>query len=296
MTIRTILVPMPHDAVDEAAIGTALNVTRAVDGHLDALYIQAPLPTGGGVPAGGYEMPRGGVGVAEQVEARSLRAAEERERAAEQTRQRLERLAAAHGVRMTAPDDHATRPSVSWHEADGSQAAVVTARAPASDLLIVPSPSDRPSILDIAEQTLLSTGRPVLLAPAREAADPTRSAMIAWQPSLQAWRAVAAAVPLLEKAGSAEIVTVGEESEAVATSRAEVVRYLGWHGIEATARNIVPASSNIGDALLGAAGEAQAGMLVMGAYSHSRLRELLLGGVTRHVLTHAAATPVLMAH
>jgi nucleotide-binding universal stress UspA family protein len=51
-----------------------------------------------------------------------------------------------------------------------------------------------------------------------------------------------------------------------------------------------------GDALLHEASEAQIGMLVMGAYSHSRVRELILGGVTRHVLSHVVATPVLMAH
>ncbi len=120
--------------------------------------------------------------------------------------------------------------------------------------------------------------------------------MIAWSPSLQAWRAVSAAVPLMAKARQVEIVSVGEDEAAGAESRADVIRYLRWHGISATARHVRPHSRSIGDTLLHEAGEAQIGMLVMGAYSHSRVRELLLGGVTRHVLSNVAATPVLMSH
>ncbi len=107
---------------------------------------------------------------------------------------------------------------------------------------------------------------------------------------------VAAAVPLKATARRVEVVTVGEDEAAVATSRADVVRYLGWHGITATARHLKPRSRSVGDTLLHEASEAGAGMLVMGAYSHSRLRELLLGGVTRHVLANVAVTPVFMAH
>jgi nucleotide-binding universal stress UspA family protein len=169
-------------------------------------------------------------------------------------------------------------------------------RAPAYDVMVVPNPSTTTPARKIAEHTLLETGRPVLLAPARPEPDPSSSAMIAWAPSLQAWRAVTAAVPLMATAGRVEIVSVGEDDAAVAESRADVIRYLGWHGITATARQVKPLSRSIGDMLLHEASEAQIGMLVMGAYSHSRVRELLLGGVTRHVLSHVAATPVFMAH
>ena len=120
--------------------------------------------------------------------------------------------------------------------------------------------------------------------------------MIAWSPSLQAWRAVAAAVPLMATARRVEIVSVGEDDDAAAESRVDVIRYLGWHGIAATARQVKAPSRNIGDTLLHEASEAGIGMLIMGAYSHSRVRELLLGGVTRHVLSNVAVTPVFMAH
>ena len=299
MAMKTILVPIPDTAVNTAAIEIALVVAKAVGGHVEGLYIETPQPVT--PPSGrltGYEAARyAGAGPRAQfAEEEFARAAEARERAAEQARAEFQRVCAAHGVPVCAPDAFDPLPSGSWRQALGSYASAVTARAPAYDLMVVPNPSTTTPARAIAEQTLLETGRPVLLSPARPESDPSSSAMIAWSPSLQAWRAVTAAMPLMAKARGVEIVSVGEDDAAVVESRADVIRYLGWHGITATARQVKAPSRNVGDMLLHEAGEAGIGMLVMGAYSHSRVRELLLGGVTRHVLSNVAVTPVFMAH
>jgi nucleotide-binding universal stress UspA family protein len=299
MAMKTILVPIPDTAGQTAAIEIALMVAKAVAGHVEALYIETPAPitvrTG---RLGGYEATRDvGLSPAAQLTQQEFaRAAEARERAAEQARAEFQRICAAHGVPVCAPDASDPVPSASWRRTEGSYASAVTMRAPAYDVMVVPNPSTTTPAREIAEHTLLETGRPVLLSPARPERDPSSSAMIAWFPSLQAWRAVAAAVPLMATARQVEIVTVGEDETAVAQSRADVIRYLGWHGITATARRVKAPSRNIGDMLLHEASEAGIGMLVMGAYSHSRVRELLLGGVTRHVLSNVAVTPVFMAH
>lgn len=299
MAMKTILVPIPDTAVNTAAIEIALMVAKAVTGHVEGLYIETPAPitmrTG---RLGGYEATREvGLAPAGQLAQQELaRAAEARERAAEQARAEFQRICAAHGVPVCAPDASDPVLSACWHQTEGSYASAVTMRAPAYDLMVVPNPSTTTPAREIAEHTLLETGRPVLLSPARPEPDPSRSAMIAWSPSLQAWRAVTAAVPLMATASRVEIVSVGEDEAAVAESRADVIRYLGWHGITATARQVKPLSRSVGDTLLHEASEAGIGMLVMGAYSHSRMRELLLGGVTRHVLSSVAVTPVFMAH
>ena len=297
--MKAILVPIPDTAVDTAAIEIALMVAKAVTGHVEGLYIDTPAPitvrTG---RLGGYEATRE-VGIApsaQRAKEEFARAAEARERAAEHARAKFQRVCAAHGVPVCAPDAFDPVPSASWRHAEGSYASAVTVRAPAYDVMVVPNPSTTTPAREIAEHTLLETGRPVLLSPARPEPDPSSSAMIAWSPSLQAWRAVAAAVPLMAKARRVEIMSVGEDEAAVAELRADVIRYLGWHGITATARQVKAHSRNIGDTLLHEASEAGIGMLVMGAYSHSRVRELLLGGVTRHVLSNVAVTPVFMAH
>jgi nucleotide-binding universal stress UspA family protein len=75
-------------------------------------------------------------------------------------------------------------------------------------------------------------------------------------------------------------VSVGEDDAAVAESSADVIGYLGWQGIIVTARQVKPLSRSVGDTLLHEASEAGIGMLVMGAYLHSRVSELLLSGVT----------------
>jgi nucleotide-binding universal stress UspA family protein len=71
---------------------------------------------------------------------------------------------------------------------------------------------------------------------------------------------------------------------------------LRCHGIGATAQVVAPELRSVGDTLLAAGAEHEAGLLIMGAYSHSRLREMLLGGATRHILKNASARPVLLAH
>jgi nucleotide-binding universal stress UspA family protein len=298
MAMKTILAPIPDTAVNTAAIETALMVAKAVAGHVEALFIARPPPA---VPLGGYagyetaSYDRAAV-AARRAEEQLARDAAARERAAEQARAEFRRLCAASGVPICTPDAFSPLPSASWSQTQGSYADAVTARAPAHDLMVVPNPSQTTPAREIAEHTLLDTGRPVLLAAAQAEVDPSGAAMIAWAPGLPAWRAVAAAVPLLATARRVELVTVGADEADVAASRAEVMRYLGWHGITATARHVKPASRSVGDALLHEASEARTGMLVMGAYSHSRLRELLLGGVTRHVLVNAAVTPIFLAH
>jgi nucleotide-binding universal stress UspA family protein len=122
------------------------------------------------------------------------------------------------------------------------------------------------------------------------------SAMIAWDESPECWHAVSAAIPFLHLAKSVQVVSIDQDAGRRRASQAEVLAYLRCHGIGATARVVAPDLRSAGDALLATAGEHAAGLLVMGAYSHSRLREMLLGGATRHILQNASARPILLRH
>ena len=194
MAMKTILVPIPDTAVNTAAIETALMVAKAVAGHVEGLYVEAPAPIPPrNVPLASYEATSYGraPAPAQLAEEEYARAAEVRERAAEQARAEFQRVCAAHGVPVCAPDPSGPGPSASWLQAQGSYASAVTTRAPAYDLMVVPNPSTTTPAREIAEHTLLEAGRPVLLSPSRPEPDPSSSAMIAWSPSLQTWRAVA---------------------------------------------------------------------------------------------------------
>jgi nucleotide-binding universal stress UspA family protein len=92
------------------------------------------------------------------------------------------------------------------------------------------------------------------------------------------------------------VISVDRDASNRQASQAEVLAYLRCHSIGATAQVVTPELRSVGDTLLAAEAELEAGLLIMGAYSHSRLREMLLGGATRHILKNASARPVLLAH
>ncbi|WP_426663903.1 universal stress protein [Rhodanobacter aciditrophus] len=122
---------------------------------------------------------------------------------------------------------------------------------------------------------------------------------IAWNGSIEAMRAVHAALPLLQSARRVVILR-GEQRPPVRMTAwlppFDLAGYLLRHGMTVESRTLRGGSEDdVGAALLGAAGEVGAGLLVMGAYGHTRFREWVLGGVTRHVLAHAAL-PVLLRH
>jgi nucleotide-binding universal stress UspA family protein len=147
----------------------------------------------------------------------------------------------------------------------------------------------------IIEAMLFGAGRPVLVTPSDWSGGFTPAkAMIAWKPGPEAARAVQAAIPLLQAAGQVEIAMATPEKWDVGDPGADIARHLSRHGISANLRVIDPAGASVGHALRMYAAEYGASLIVMGAYGHSRLRELVFGGVSRDMLT-AATVPVFMA-
>lgn len=169
-----------------------------------------------------------------------------------------------------------------------------------SDLFVGTRPYGDPSQTQgIEEAVLFQSGRPCLFVPPslqRYAA--YENVLIAWKDTPQAARAVADAMPLLQRARSVVVAIVDEELGA-AEERGnapdeDIGRYLSRHGIEAEV-HIIDGWTNTGAAIVNEAARTAAHLIVMGAYGHSRLREWLLGGATRDVLS-AAPVPVLVSH
>ena len=171
-----------------------------------------------------------------------------------------------------------------------------------ADLLVLRQASDRAHAHVAPDSALqyviLHCGKPVLVVPCEgEFEHPGRRPMLAWDGSLEASRAIQAALPLLQRA---ELVTLavfnGDEEYGAhgALAGADMATYLARHGVNV---ELVRHETQgpLGQALLSLAGEVAADMLVMGCYSHSRLREIMLGGATREVL-RSMTLPVLMAH
>jgi nucleotide-binding universal stress UspA family protein len=143
------------------------------------------------------------------------------------------------------------------------------------------------------ETAIMESGRPILVAPQQPPPSFGRHIAVAWRATVPGVHALAGAMPLLERAGKATVITVDEGH--TAADPGDIAAYLGHHGVHADTRHVKAGGREAGQAILEEAAAAGADMLVMGAYAHSRLRQLILGGVTSTVLS-SASLPLLLAH
>jgi len=149
---------------------------------------------------------------------------------------------------------------------------------------------------DFPEAVIALSGRPALVLPYTSARPGLPGkVVIAWKPSPGAARAVAAALPLLRKAGSVHVLSWGDDAAAAAGESPNIVSYLQAHGVQAQWQRETVEPENLGELLLSRAFDLQADLLVMGCYGHTRAHEWVLGGASRTVLK-SMTLPVLMAH
>jgi nucleotide-binding universal stress UspA family protein len=151
---------------------------------------------------------------------------------------------------------------------------------------------------ELAQQVMLRVGRPVLMVPyAGYFEHIGKHVLVAWDGSRESAVAMREALPLLAKAAHVSLLSFRSTDEAPTTEQllvSEMTHWLLRHGVQATAAQEV-ADTGIADALLSRTSDLGADLIVMGGYGHSRVRELMLGGVTREILAHMTV-PVLMAH
>jgi nucleotide-binding universal stress UspA family protein len=151
----------------------------------------------------------------------------------------------------------------------------------------------------LAENVALSSGGPVLLVPyATARAQPGANVLVAWDGGREAARAVRDALPLLGGAKRVTVVSAGVRRTAVddmQRSHERLAAYLAANAVEAQFKRLEVAKHETGEAVLSQAADLGADLIVMGAYGHARVRELVLGGVTRTML-ESMTVPVLMSH
>lgn len=153
--------------------------------------------------------------------------------------------------------------------------------------------------LDAAENAIMESGRPVLVVPNDGPADPNpKRVTVAWNGKRESTRAAFDALPIIEKAGNAGVVWVDPKTGSAATGDlpcAELAVTFARHGISCEAKAIKADDDGVSAALADEVKRSGSGLLVMGAYGHSRLREFVLGGATRNIM-RAMPVPVLYAH
>ncbi|WP_315758485.1 MULTISPECIES: universal stress protein [unclassified Bradyrhizobium] len=210
------------------------------------------------------------------------------------------RLAELEQQFRTAVGDRAA--SLSWRGAVDFPARHVLAQARAADILVTgsvpPGMSDAFAVAN-PKDLVMQAGRPLLVVPDNVSSLDLGTVLVAWKETSEARRALTDALPLLAKASGVVVVEILEntsEYDACAARLADVVAWLGRHKIVASARVAEPGQGrNVVATLDAVAADLSAGLVVAGAYGHSRFRELVLGGVTEHLMTRSERC-VLLSH
>ena len=275
MALKDLLVHVAGTAESGATMDAALALAGEHDAHLIGLGIRAPL----GIPA--Y--------TEAQLPDTMLKILQERED---------QRLAEARQLFESKAKSAGRADRAEWRTDMGVPHRVFGLHARYADLSVLAQDTPETQDLrfaDLAEDVLISAGRPILVLPAKASGAWTgRTVLVAWNGSREAARALADAMPLLEQAQAVEIFTAGEQDIGDLPG-VDIAAHLARHKIAVEVFRFAGTEASVGDALLNRAADIGADLIVMGGYGRSRFREYVLGGVTRHVLQHLTV-PVLMSH
>lgn len=289
MAFRRLLLPLTGTAAGESALKTALMIAKMWNSHVHCLHVRvdardvAPL-AGEGLSGA----------MIEEMMAATERESGER---ANRVRDLFDRFAATSGVVIAdspATANRANGPTLSFATVSGREEDIVAQMSRLYDMAVVPHPEagEDVSSSDALHAVLFDSGRPVLIAP-REAPETVGTRVCcAWNGTAESAAAIAAGLPWMHRAEAVRVL-YADEYQRRGPGVEGILGYLRWHEIEAESVPFKPITREVGAGLLGAVRDFNADLLVMGAYSHSRLRQLILGGVTRHVLENSDV-PVLM--
>jgi nucleotide-binding universal stress UspA family protein len=275
MTPKSILALIDGSRLSEATLDTAVSIAKTFAAGLEVLHVRADPATL--VPIVGEGMSGAMVEQVMDAMSKSVDGRSQRARAV------YDKAVAKAGMPIT------------WRQETGPEPVVLASAGRLVDLTVLARPDAAADgqMAASLDSALFDTGRPVLVAPTASPASVGKRIALAWNGSAQASRVVSAAVAYFEKAEAVHVLSApGFDKRAPAEA---VVAYLAKHKVKASAQAVELHGKHVGQALLEEATRLNCDLLVMGAYGHSRLREMILGGATREVLANSAI-PVLMAH
>jgi len=279
---KTILVQIDHPDRARAVISTALNIADQFESLVIGLYVVPSLDTLGALASGGA-----GPAVMRQRRTELLELASQCQKVFESTLGATER-------------------EWSWSVVESKHEEIRTElldRARTVDLVVLSQTPDEDDVLfmpEPPESLLLESGRPVVVVPVGHHASQCnlQSVMVAWDGSREANRALSDSLPLLQRAQNVRVVwAVDSQQEAEARSALgeRLSRFLARHGVTAQVGFVTAEDSDVPALVDAMSQDGGYDLLVCGAYGESRVREFLLGGVTRYLLDKSQV-PLLMAH
>lgn len=288
MTLYNILVPVTGEDDCEPAIVTAFLLAKRFDAHLVGLHVK-------GNPLG--KLPFVDESLAQRDIAREFGNLRRHVLYTEETaRAQFETLRVQQDVPSAEIAGDEPRASAYFQIIARRTGSTLAEVGRTFDLAVMPTTGSiaDDDAIQAVEGLLFGSGRPVLVTPRTPPKYIGTHLFLTWNRSAQSARAIAAAAALIDNASKVTIGYVSTGAKDGPTPE-ELASSLAWRGIDAEVKRIPPGGPPVAELLISHAENAGADLMVMGAYSHSRLRELVLGGVTRHILRHVAL-PVLMVH
>lgn len=263
------------DATDDDTLRGAIAVSATLGARLTACIAEVDIPPVGNVVAE----------VLARVSELSLEAEQKSARLTEAAAVTLRTLAERAGVELNVRKERWRLDVLMDRLTDQSRI---------GDLSLL-SPSASPGVADAGEAVLFGSGGPVLLLPPSGTALSLTTVAIAWDGSRSAARAVRDVIAYLRTETRVIVLTQGNDKQIDPASVSRLLSYLAARGIDARHADVPAGDRSIGHDLQSAALAHGAGLLVMGAYGHSRIREFVLGGATREVLA-VTELAVFMSH
>lgn len=280
MAMKTVLVPFPVSGAVTPVLETAYAFAKRFDSYMEGVILEIFASDFMAVDGfgGGWLPP-------------STKPAEDMVR---ECRDAFEAFMKAKGV--PAADLAMNRMSCRWCDDKTLFQGSIAEYSRIFDIIVFAAPVGTvPPMQQVAlETTLFESGRPILVAAPKAPATIGETVLVAWNGSTESALTVTLAMPILEKAKRVIVLTV-EGGTVPGPSGHDLARYLKSNGVPAEDRVVSPGSMSTGEKILAEAVGNGCDLIIKGAYTQSRLRQMIFGGATRHILSHAPV-PVFMAH
>jgi nucleotide-binding universal stress UspA family protein len=278
MEFRTILVPTAQHVLMNSTLETALLVARKFDSYIEGFALRVAMPAAfamadvGALPIPAYDL----------------------EESEKQSKRLFESFMQEHGVPYGQPKNAL---SSNWFANAPEDEHFVGSHGRVFDVIVVSRPGRDPNgpRMTTLETALFESGRPVLIAPQVPRAQIGTNVLVAWNCSTEQARATAFAMPILKLAGRVVVLTVEGGAAVPGPTGEQLCRYLQLNGVAAKPLTVGLGGRLTGEAILLHANALGCDLIIKGAYTQSRLRQLIFGGTTRYILSNAEL-PVLMAH
>jgi nucleotide-binding universal stress UspA family protein len=281
--MKTILVPLHGSDTGQTTFELAYRMAKQFGGYVEGLFVRQPPPI---IAGEGITIP--GEYLAQLVE--------ESRRLADGARERFNTFMKEKGVPLHDVTFASEQPTAGWREVEGLESQIVGEYGRLFDLIVIGC-ADKQTAADrnaMCEAALFDSGRPVLVTSPQLPATLGETIVVAWNGSTETARTIAFGMPLLETAKRVVVLTV-EGATVPGPSAEQVTQHLVRNGIRAETKIAQLEGRTSGVAVLEEAEKINMDLLFKGAFTHSRLRQLIFGGATSHILV-AAKVPVFMAH